>query len=41
MLTIPSDVIADSAGRPPLLDPIPSSFTVDLSGLVGKMRNAI
>jgi hypothetical protein len=38
---IPSAVIANSAGRPPLFDPLPPFFTVDLQGLVVRMQNAI
>ena len=40
MLTIPSDVVSDSAGRAPLLNLIPPAFTVNLRGLAVVMQNA-
>jgi hypothetical protein len=37
----PSDVVASSTGTPPLLNPLPACFTVDLQALVVRIRNAL
>jgi hypothetical protein len=40
-LTLPSDIIEQSSGRAALVNPLPTTLTVEIGGLVARVNHAL